>query len=70
MKNLVGYLRVNRRMTQEELAKILNVSRQTINNIENQKHIPSLELAYKISLLFGLSIEEIFDLKNNITLSN
>ncbi|MFI3329509.1 MAG: helix-turn-helix transcriptional regulator [bacterium] len=69
MKNLVCYLRTNRRMTQEDLAKEIGVSRQTINTIENEKNIPTLELAYKISLFFGLTIEEVFDLKHNIKLS-
>lgn len=47
-------------MTQEELAEKLQVSRQTIGSLENGRYNPSIILAFKISKLFGVSIEEIF----------
>ena len=47
-------------ITQEELANQLNVSRQTINSIEKRKYLPSLQLAFKISKFFEVSIEDIF----------
>jgi putative transcriptional regulator len=48
-------------MTQEELADLLHVSRQTVISIENGRYNPSLELAFKISKIFHKSIEEIFN---------
>jgi putative transcriptional regulator len=47
-------------MTQQELAKITGVTRQTIAAIENGKYSPSLELAFLIAHAFGTSIEEVF----------
>lgn len=47
-------------MTQKELAKKTGVSRQTIVSIENEKYSPSLELAFHIADVFGISIEEVF----------
>ncbi len=52
--------RKERGMNQEEFAKALQVSRQTISSIENGKYNPSLELAFAISDFFEKSIEEIF----------
>ena len=60
MKNDLRVLRAKERMTQKELAILVNVSRQTIIAIENEKFDPSLSLAFKISRLFKLKIEEIF----------
>lgn len=60
MKNRIKVLRAERNMTQEDLANELQVSRQTINAIEKGKFDPSLPLAFKISKLFALAIEEIF----------
>jgi putative transcriptional regulator len=60
MKNRIKVLRAERNMTQEELAIEVQVSRQTINAIEKGKFDPSLPLAFKISRLFKLSIEDIF----------
>lgn len=60
MKNRIKVLRAERNMTQEELAIEVQVSRQTINAIEKGKFDPSLPLAFKISRLFGLAIEGIF----------
>lgn len=60
MKNNIEKLRKEKNITQEELANILEVSRQTINAIENEKYSPSLELAFKISKFFNKKIENIF----------
>jgi putative transcriptional regulator len=61
MKNRLRVLRAEHNWSQGELADRLNVSRQTINALENDKYDPSLPLAFKIAKLFKLSIEEIFD---------
>ena len=60
MKNKLKVLRAERDMTQADLAVSLAVSRQTINAIEKGKFDPSLPLAFKMSKLFELPIEEIF----------
>jgi putative transcriptional regulator len=61
MKNRLKVLRAENNLTQADLAEKLEVSRQTVNAIETGKYDPSLPLAFKISKLFGLSIEEIFE---------
>ncbi|MEH0153007.1 helix-turn-helix transcriptional regulator [Limibacter armeniacum] len=61
MKNKLKVLRAEKDMTQADLADSLGVSRQTINAIEKGKFDPSLPLAFKISKLFKLRIEEIFN---------
>ncbi|MDR8391694.1 helix-turn-helix transcriptional regulator [Aliifodinibius sp. S!AR15-10] len=61
MKNRLKVLRAERDWTQADLAQALEVSRQTVNAIENGKYDPSLPLAFKISRLFGMPIEEIFE---------
>lgn len=61
MKNTLAILRANRRWSQAELADKLDVSRQTINAIENGRYDPSLPLAFKIAQLFNKQIEEIFN---------
>ena len=60
MKNTLRVLRAERRWSQAILADLANVSRQTINAIENEKYDPSLPLAFKLAAIFGLAIEEIF----------
>ena len=60
MKNRLKVLRAENDFTQADLAAKLEVSRQTINAIEKGKFDPSLPLAFKISKLFNLTIEEIF----------
>jgi putative transcriptional regulator len=64
MKNILHVLRAERRLSQDELAKLLDVSRQTINAIEREKYDPSLPLALKIAKVFEKSVEEIFFLNN------
>ena len=60
MKNKVEQLRKERGLSQDEFAKMLRVSRQTISSIETGQYNPSLELAFAISDFFGKPIEEIF----------
>ena len=61
MKNRLKVLRAEHDWTQADLAKALNVSRQTINAIEKGKFDPSLPLAFKAARLFEMPIEEIFE---------
>ena len=60
MKNCLEALRKARGMKQEELAALLQVSRQTVGSLENGRYNPSILLAFRISRVFGLPIEEIF----------
>lgn len=60
MKNRLEELRKERGMKQEELAAILEVSRQTIGSLENGRYNPSILLAFKIAGFFEMSIEDIF----------
>ena len=60
MKNKLEQIRKDRGITQEELANILEVSRQTVNSLENGRYNPSIMLAFKIAKFFCLQIEEIF----------
>lgn len=61
MKNNVRIQRAMRNITQEELAKAVRVSRQTVIAIENGKYDPSLKLAFAIAKYFGTTIEVLFD---------
>lgn len=60
MKNRLEELRKARGIKQEELAEILEVSRQTIGSLENGRYNPSILLAFKIARFFDMSIEDIF----------
>jgi putative transcriptional regulator len=60
MKNRIRELREEHSMSQEELAKKLEVSRQTVNAIENDKYDPMLPLAFRIAKVFGMKVEDIF----------
>ena len=60
MRNRLKVLRAERDWTQAELADRLKVSRQTVNAIEKGKYDPSLPLAFKISRLFDIPIENLF----------
>ena len=60
MRNRLKVLRAERDWTQAELADRLKVSRQTVNAIEKGKYDPSLSLAFKISRLFDMPIEQVF----------
>lgn len=61
MKNRLKVLRAERDWTQADLARALEVSRQSVNAIETGKHDPGLPLAFRIARLFGLPIEAIFE---------
>jgi putative transcriptional regulator len=60
LKNKLRVLRAEREWSQGELSQRLGVSRQAINAIETEKHDPSLELAFRMSQLFEMRIEDIF----------
>jgi len=60
LKNKLYELRKLNGLTQEEFAKELRVSRQTISAIENGKYNPSLDLAFEIAIYFDKTIEEVF----------
>lgn len=60
MRNRLKVLRAERDWSQQDLAERLQVSRQSVNAIETGRYDPSLPLAFRISELFGLPIEEVF----------
>ena len=60
MKNRIEEIRKIRGIRQEEFAKALGVSRQTISSLENGRYNPSILLAHKIAQYFGMTIEEVF----------
>ena len=60
MKNRIEELRKARGIRQEEFAKLLGVSRQTISSLETGRYNPSMFLAPNIAKIFGMSIEEVF----------
>lgn len=62
MKNTVRVERAIQRLTQQDLAELVGVSRQTINALESEKYVPSTVLALRISDVFGKSVNEIFTL--------
>ncbi|MBQ9477695.1 MAG: helix-turn-helix transcriptional regulator [Bacteroidales bacterium] len=62
MKNNLRVERAVKRITQQDLAEAVGVSRQTIYAIENGKFIPSTELALKLSAYFGKTVNELFSL--------
>ncbi|WP_339865621.1 helix-turn-helix transcriptional regulator [uncultured Algoriphagus sp.] len=63
MKNTIKIERARHNLTQQDLAEKVSVSRQTINSIEAGKYVPSTVLALKISKIFGIRLEEIFELE-------
>ncbi|MGI5847107.1 MAG: helix-turn-helix transcriptional regulator [Candidatus Cryptobacteroides sp.] len=62
MKNSIRVERAVRRISQQELADAIGVTRQTIYAIENDKFVPSTELALKLSAYFGKTVNELFQL--------
>ena len=60
MKNRLKELRKEKGITQDDLAKELKVTRQTINAIENEKYNPTLELAIKMAKYMDVAVEELF----------
>jgi len=61
LKTRIAELRKEKKMSQEELALAVGVTRQTITSIEVEKYVASLPLAYKIAHYFNMSIEQVFD---------
>ena len=60
MQNRLEEIRNSRGILQEELARTMGVSRQTISSLENGRYNPSIMLAYRIAKYFGMTIEEVF----------
>ena len=60
MKNRIEEIRKEKGIRQEEFAKSMGVSRQTISSLENGRYNPSIILAYKIAQYFAMTIEEVF----------
>lgn len=60
MKNNIKELRKSAKLSQEELAKLCKVSRQTINAIENDKYDPTLQLAFDIAFVLNTTVDELF----------
>ena len=60
MKNRIEEIRTERGIRQEELARAMGVSRQTISSLETGRYNPSIFLAHNIAKFFGMTIEEVF----------
>ena len=60
MENKIEAIRKEQGILQEEFAKAMGVSRQTISSLENGRYNPSIGLAHKIAKFFGMTIEEVF----------
>ena len=67
MKNRIEEIRKDRGVRQEEFAKALGVSRQTISSLETGRYNPSIFLAWKIARYFGMTIEEVFIFEEDAT---
>lgn len=65
MKNKIRVERAILRMTQQQLAERIGVTRQTINAIEAGKYVPSTVLALKMAAVFGKSVDDVFQLDEN-----
>ncbi len=65
MKNKIEYIRKEKGIRQEDFAKAMGVSRQTISSLENGRYNPSIILAYKIAKYFDMTIEEVFLFEEN-----
>ena len=60
MRNRIRELRKSVKLSQEELAKLCNVTRQTINAIENDKYDPTLQLAFELASVLETKVDELF----------
>lgn len=60
MKNRIRIYRAIHSLTQEELARMVGVTRKTVNTIEGGKYNPSIDIAYRMAKIFGVAIEELF----------
>jgi putative transcriptional regulator len=65
MENRIKELRKAHKLSQDELAKACDVSRQTINAIENNKYDPSLALAFQLAEVLGVTVDELFRFKKD-----
>ena len=63
IRNRMRDLRASKEMTQQQLADLVEVTRQTIIAIEGDKYSPSLEVAFRISHVFGVPLEKVFQYK-------
>jgi putative transcriptional regulator len=70
VKNELRVLRARHELSQAQLAEKLGVSRQTVNAIETGRYDPSLSLAFRIAVLFGQRIEEIFSSEDGFSPPN
>ncbi len=68
MKTKVREMRTKLKMTQQQLADLVHVSSRTIISIEKEQYSPSLMLAYRMAEVFGISVEELCCLKENLEL--
>lgn len=68
MKNKIEQIRKERGIRQEEFAKLLGVSRQTVSSLETGRYNPSIFLAHKIAKFFDMTIEEVFLFDEEINL--
>jgi putative transcriptional regulator len=60
IRNTIRELRATRSMTQQELAELISVTRQTVNAIEGDKYSPSLEVAFRVARVFDVPLEQVF----------
>jgi putative transcriptional regulator len=60
MKNRIKVLRAERDMTQEALAQLIGVTRNTVISIEKDKYCPSMKIGFRIARVFGVGIEDVF----------
>lgn len=60
MKNNIKELRKNKKLSQQKLADLCNVTRQTVNAIENDKYDPTLQLAFDLSKYLDTTVDELF----------
>lgn len=65
MKNRIRVLRAERNMTQEKLADLVGVTRNTIISIEKDKYCPSLKLGFRIANIFSTDINNVFEFEPN-----
>ena len=68
MDNRIEQIRKERGIRQDEFARLMGVSRQTISSLETGRYNPSISLAYKIAKFFGMAIEEVFNFDEEVEL--
>jgi len=65
LRNHLKVERARRNLTQEQLAGLVGVTRKTINSIETRRFVPSTLLALKLARVFGLRVEDLFEIEEN-----